>query len=216
LQWQGFDIDIVRDIAEAIFGDRERVVFRPLTIADRLTAAKSGQVDLVVATAAITCQRRADVEFSTAYLDTGQRLLVNRGSGFADLAGLGGRPVCSARSATASATLHTAIPRLIPIEMHAFTDCLALLQLGKVDAICADDTTLASMAVQDPRTEMVGPRITEESYGVAINKNTPDLVRFVNAVLERRAKDGRWRASYQHWLTVLGPPPLPSASQYQD
>ncbi|HEV7829057.1 MAG TPA: glutamate ABC transporter substrate-binding protein [Pseudonocardiaceae bacterium] len=216
LRLQGFDVDIVRDIAEAIFGDRERVVYRQLNIADRLTAARSGEVDLVVATVSITCQRRDQVDFSNVYLETGQRVLVNRGSGFADLAGLAGHRVCSSRGATGWATLQAAIPKLIPVGVSATTDCLALMQLGQVDAVCADDTTLASMAVQDSRTEIVGPRITEESYGVAIRKDTPELVRFVNAVLERRAADGRWRAGYEHWLTLLGPPPSPPAPQYQD
>jgi polar amino acid transport system substrate-binding protein len=216
LRLQGFDVDIVRDIAEAIFGDRERVVYRQLNIADRLTAARSGEVDLVVATVSITCQRRDQVDFSNVYLETGQRVLVNRGSGFADLAGLADHRVCSSRGATGWATLQAAIPKLIPVGVSATTDCLALMQLGQVDAVCADDTTLASMAVQDSRTEIVGPRITEESYGVAIRKDTPELVRFVNAVLERRAADGRWRAGYEHWLTLLGPPPSPPAPQYQD
>jgi polar amino acid transport system substrate-binding protein len=216
LRLQGFDVDIVRDIAESIFGDRERVVYRQLNIADRLTAVRSGEVDLVVATVSITCQRREQVDFSSVYLETGQRVLVNRGSGFADLAGLAGHRVCSSRGATGWATLQAAAPRLVPVGVPATTDCLALMQLGQVDAVCADDTTLASLAVQDPRTEIVGPRITEEPYGVAIKKDTPDLVRFVNGLLERRAADGRWRASYQHWLTLLGPPPSPPAPQYQD
>jgi polar amino acid transport system substrate-binding protein len=216
LRLQGFDVDIVRDIAEAIFGDRERVVYRQLNIADRLTAAGSGKVDLVVATVSITCQRRDQVDFSQVYLETGQRVLVNRGSGFTDLASLSGHRVCSSRGATGWATLQAAAPKLIPVGVSATTDCLALIQLGQVDAVCADDTTLASMAVQDSRTEIVGPRITEESYGVAIKKGTPELVRFVNAVLARRAADGRWRASYEHWLMLLGPPPSPPAPQYQD
>jgi polar amino acid transport system substrate-binding protein len=72
------------------------------------------------------------------------------------------------------------------------------------------------MAAQDSQTVIVGPRLTEESYGVAINKDSPDLVRFVNAVLERRAADGRWRASYDRWLTRLGSPPPPPTPQYQD
>jgi polar amino acid transport system substrate-binding protein len=72
------------------------------------------------------------------------------------------------------------------------------------------------MAVQDPQTEVVGPQLTEEPVGAAISKNAPDLVRFVNAVLERRAADGRWRASYERWLTALGPTPSPPTPQYQD
>jgi polar amino acid transport system substrate-binding protein len=215
LRLQGFEIDIARDIAEAIFGDRERVVFRQPNVAGRLEITKSGEVDLVVAGMTITCQRREEVDFSTAYLETGQRVLVNRGSGFTDLASLTGHPVCASRGSTGLETIQAATLKLIPVSVSTHTDCLALLQLGKVDAACATDATLATMAAQDPRTEIVGPQLTEEPFGVAINKDTPDLLRFVNAVLERRAQDGRWRASYERWLTLLGPPPPPPTPQYQ-
>src|SRR5262249_7630602 len=96
------------------------------------------------------------------------------------------------------------------------TDCLMLLQLGEVDAVSTDDTLLAGMAAQDPRTEVVGPPLTEEPYAVAVNKNAPELVRLVNGVVERRPQDGRWRDSYQPWLPPLGPPPSPPVPQYSD
>jgi len=216
LQLEGFDIDIARDIAEAIFGDRERVVFRPLREADRFPTLVSGQVDLLVAGATITCPRREQVDFSTVYYEAGQRVLVNRGSAVRGLDDLRGRPVCTAGGSTSLRNLQASPAVPIPVVTATQTDCLMLLQLGKVDAVSTDDNLLAGMAAQDPRTEVVGPRFTEEPYGVAINKNTPDLVRFVNAVLQRRVEDGRWRASYEHWLTPLGPPPSPPTPQYRD
>jgi polar amino acid transport system substrate-binding protein len=216
LRQEGFDIDIVRDIAEAIFGDRDRVAFRSLSSTEQLEAARSSQVDLVVATKTITCQRREKVDFSTVYYEAGQRVLVNRASGFTSLGDLGGKRVCAVRGTTSLGKILAAIPKPIAVGVPAATDCLVLLQLGEVDAITSDDCLLAGMVAQDLRTEIVGPRFTEEPYGIAINKDTPDLVRFVNAVLERRAQDGRWRASYQRWLTLLGPPPSPPAPQYRD
>jgi len=215
-QLAGFDVDIVRDIAEAIFGDRERVVFRPLREVDRIPSASSGQVDLVVAAVTITCQRREQVDFSTVYYELGQQVLVNRGSGITGLGDLGGKRVCAGRGTTPMANILAATPKPIPVGTAITTDCLMLLQLGEVDAVSTDDTLLAGMAAQDHQAEIVGPRLTEEPYGVAINKNTPDLVRFVNAVLQRRAEDGRWQASYQRWLAQLGSPPAPPTPQYQD
>lgn len=216
LRQEGFDIDIVRDIAEAIFGDRDRVVFRTFRSAERLEAARSGQVDLVAATVSITCQRREKVDFSTVYYEAGQQVLVNRGSGFTSLGDLGGKRICAARGTTSLGKILAATPKPIPVGVPAATDCLVLLQLGEVDAITSDDSLLAGMAAQDPRTEIVGPWFSAEHYGIAINKDAPDLVRFVNAVLQRRAQDGRWQASYQRWLTLLGPPPSPPAPQYRD
>jgi polar amino acid transport system substrate-binding protein len=216
LRLEGFDIDVARDIAGAIFGDRERVVFRPTLEVNRFEVVRSGQADLVVASATITCQRREQVDFSTVYFEAGQRVLVNHGSTVTGLGDLGGRRVCAARGSTSLEKVLAAPSKPVPVGAATETDCLMMLQLGQVDAVSTDDTILAGMAAQDPQTVIVGPRLTEEPYGVAIGKDAPDLLRFVNAVLERRAEDGRWRASYEHWLTPLGPPPAPPTPQYQD
>jgi polar amino acid transport system substrate-binding protein len=216
LRLEGFDIDIIRDITEAIFGNREQVVFRAMTTADVIPTARSGNVDLVVATTTITCTRREQVDFSTVYYEAGQRVLVNRGSAITGLGDLGGKRVCATRGSTSLANILAATPKPIPVGEATETDCLVLLQLGEVDAISTDDTLLASLAAQDPRTEIVGPQFTEEPYGVVINKDTPDLVRFVNTVLDSRVQDGRWRASYQRWLAPLGTLPPPPTPRYRD
>jgi polar amino acid transport system substrate-binding protein len=216
LRPEGFDIDVARDVAGAIFGDRERVVFRPTPEVDRFEVLRSGQADLVIATATISCPRREQMDFSTVYFEAGQRVLVNHGSTVTGLGDLRGRRVCAARGTTSLKKVLAAPSKPVPVGAATETDCLMMLQLGQVDAVSTDDTILAGMAAQDPQTVIVGPRLTEEPYGVAIAKDTPDLVRFVNAVLERRAEDGRWRASYQRWLTPLGPPPAPPTPQYQD
>lgn len=219
LRLQGFDIDIVEDIARAIFGDRtsEPVVFRPLVEADRIEAVRSGQVDLAVVAASITCPLRQQVDFSTVYYEAGQKVLVDRGSGFTGIGDLGGKRVCATRDSTSLMHLQTAASKPVPVSADTNTDCLMRLQLGEVDAVSTDDTILAGMMAQDLRTEVVGPAFSREPYGVEISKDTPDLVRFVNAVLERRVEDGRWLASYQKWLELaLGSPPAPPRPQYRD
>jgi len=212
----GFDIEIVRDIAGAIFDDRERVEFRPVNIVDRIPIVERADVDVVVSTLTISCERRARVEFSGVYLEAGQRVLVNRGTSVTGLDGLGGKRVCAARGSTSLRNILIAPSEPEPVGVPNATDCLVLLQVGEVDAVSTDDTLLAGLAAQDPRTEIVGPRFTEEPYGVAVNREDPDLVRFVNAVLERRVADGTWLASYQRWLTPLGPAPAPPALRYRD
>jgi polar amino acid transport system substrate-binding protein len=216
LRPEGFDIDIVRDIAAAIFGDPEKVVFRPAREVNRFPTVRSGQVDLVVATVTTTCKRRELVDFSTVYYEAGQRVLVNRDSAVTGLDDPKIGRVCAARGTTSLGKVLAASSKAIPVGAATTMECLMMLQLGEVDAVSSDDTLLAGMAAQDPRTEVVGPRLTEEPYGIAINKDTPDLVRFVNAVLKRRTEDGRWRASYERWLTLLGPPPSPPTPQYRD
>ena len=47
-----------------------------------------------------------------------------------------------------------------------------------------------------------------------MSPKAPDLVRFVNGVLDQMRGDGRWAAIYDHWLG--GPAPTPPAPAYKD
>lgn len=220
---QGFDIDIVHDIAEAIFGDPDRVEFRQLSTEDQLNQIAEGKVDVVVGTISITCERRARLAFSAEYFHAGQRVLVNRGSTVTGLQDLRNRPVCASRGSTSLRNILADPAEPTPVGAPHVTDCLVMLQLDEVDAISTDDALLAGLVAQDPRTEIVGQAFTDEPYGVAINQGAPDLVRFVNAVLARRVADGRWTASYERWLSRWLSPltpgnatPTPPEPQYLD
>lgn len=211
---EGFDVDVARQIAKAVFGDESKVQFRVLTSAERIPMLQSGAVDVVVRTMTINCERLRDVDFSQVYYEAGQRVLVRRNSGVTGVDGLADRSVCAASGSTSLGNVASRAKTTVSVPN--WTDCLVMLQQGQVDAISTDDTILAGLAAQDPYTEVVGARFTEEPYGVGIPKGQEDLVRFVNGVLERMRADGTWRAIYDRWLGRLGPAPIPPAGRYRD
>lgn len=213
---QGFDVDVVHDLAAALFGDPNQVEFRQVDTADRLAAVQSGSVDLVVDTLTVTCDRQRRAEFSGVYLEAGQRVLVDIASTARGLDDLAGRRVCAARGSTSLHNILVAPSHPVPVGVPAVSDCLVMLQLGEIDAISTDDALLVGLAAQDPRTKIVGEPLSQEPYAIAVNLGAPDLVRFVNAVLEQRARDGRWAASYARWLAPLGSPPPPPQPRYRD
>ena len=71
----GFDVDIAGEIARDIFGTPSQVEYRILSSADRIAALQNNQVDVVVKTMTITCERKKQVGFSTVYLNANQRIL---------------------------------------------------------------------------------------------------------------------------------------------
>ena len=88
-------------------------------------------------------------------------------------------------------------------------------QQGQADAITGDDTVLAGLAAQDPYAKVVGDAFTSEPYGIGVQQDKRDLVRYVNAVLAQAKSDGDWKASYNHWLApALGPAPAPPTAVY--
>jgi polar amino acid transport system substrate-binding protein len=207
---EGFDIDMVHAIAAAIFGNPDKVEFKAISDAQRIPEIQSGAVDIVAHTMTINCARLQQVDFSTVYFDAGQRVLVLANSPVRSIADLGGKKVCATTGSTSIANIKAAPSHPIPVAVPFWTDCLVLLQQGNVAAISTDDSILAGLAAQDPWTKVVGPRFSSEPYGLAVSKQHPDFVRFVNAVLQRLRADGQWSASYRHWVGIPVPAPPPA------
>jgi polar amino acid transport system substrate-binding protein len=212
-QFQGFEIDLLQQLANAIFGNRPNDM-RPIAITtgERDKAVRDGKVDLVADAYTITCYRRKLVDFSTVYYHAGQKLLVPKDSPIHSIKDLAGKRVCVTKHSTSLSTLERQAPQAIPHTVDQRTDCLVLLQQGKVDAITSDDAILLGFQTQDPDTHVVGSSFAPEPYGIAISQQHPEFVRFVNGVLEKLRHDHTWQAIYQRWLGK--PVPAPPQLQY--
>jgi polar amino acid transport system substrate-binding protein len=164
----------------------------------------------------MTCGAWRGVDFSTEYYTAHQRLLVPRGSGVAEIEDLSGKKVCAAEGSTSLTNIVQFNPKAVPVSTRDVVDCLVLLQQHQVAAVSTSDILLVALAAQDPRTEIVGRTLKDQPYGIAVAEDAPDLVRFVNGVLDRMRADGSWTAAHRRWLSdVLGTPPPPPAARYR-
>jgi polar amino acid transport system substrate-binding protein len=212
----GFDVDIAGEVARDIFGTPSQVEYRILSSADRVTALQNNQVDIVVKTMSITCERKKLVNFSTVYLVANQRILAPRDSTISEAGDLSGKRVCAVKGTTSLQRIQEINPSPIVIQVVTWADCLVALQQRQVDAVSTDDSILAGLVAQDPYLHIIGPSMNEEPYGIGVNLQNTGLVRFVNGTLERIRRDGTWSTLYRKWLTVLGPPPAPPVPRYSD
>ena len=212
----GFDVDIAGEVARDIFGTPSQVEYRILSSADRISALQNNQVDIVVKTMSITCERKKLVNFSTVYFVANQRILAPRDSTITQASDLSGKRVCAVKGTTSLQRIQEISPSPIVIQVVTWADCLVALQQRQVDAVSTDDSILAGLVAQDPYLHIVGPSMNVEPYGIGINLANTGLVRFVNGTLERIRRDGTWSTLYRKWLTVLGPPPAPPVPRYSD
>ena len=224
-QIEGFDIDMLKEVAKAIFGPdgESHITYKVITYADRLPNLEAGPdnggVDIVAHTMTINCDRWLRIAFSSEYFDAGQRVLVKNGSGFKSIGDLNAAKatVCAPEGSTNIDLLRKnesgKFGDLVVLAKPDVTDCLVAMQQGQADGATGDDTVLAGLAAQDPNTEVVGEKFTSEPYGLGIAKDRIDFVRFVNGVIEAMRTDGRWKSIYAKWLVgvlsdaVIDPPP---------
>ncbi|MQY15084.1 Membrane-bound lytic murein transglycosylase F [Streptomyces sp. RB5] len=209
---RGFDIDLAKAIAADLGLDESDLVFRAIPTSQRVPALQDRKVDMVVRTMTINCDRLKDVEFSTAYFEAGQQVLAPKHSdikGFDD--SLNGKRVCAAEGSTAEDFIKEKLTDATVVPVANQLDCLVRVQLGQADAVITDNALAAGQAAQDPSMELKGVPLTEEYYGVAMNKNDRDLVARVNKVLADYDKSGKWDRAYEDWLKdvmpgITGPP----------
>jgi polar amino acid transport system substrate-binding protein len=213
----GFDVDIARAIASAIFGDPNAVQLVAVTTAQRKTAVEAGDVDLVASLFSITCDRWREFDFSTEYYAAKQAVLVRADSPIKKVSDLNGKRVCATKGSTSIDQIQKFAPRAILDAVDLRPECLVHLEEGTADAISSDDTILYGLQVQDPKnTRLLDVDLKQpERYGIAINQAHPDFVRFVNGVLEQIRSDGRWEQFHEKQLQPLGiPPALPPEPLY--
>ena len=226
-QIEGFDIDMLKEVAKAIFGDdgdiESHITYKVITYADRLPNLEAGPdnggVDIVAHTMTINCNRWLRIAFSSEYFDAGQRVLVKKDAAFDSIGQLNAASatVCAPEGSTNIDLLRDPknaglYGNLVVLAKPDVTDCLVAMQQGQADGATGDDTVLAGLKAQDPNTEVVGDKFTSEPYGLGMAKDKVDFVQFVNGVIQAMRTDGRWKAIYSKWLvgvlsdTVIEPP----------
>jgi polar amino acid transport system substrate-binding protein len=222
-QIEGFDIDMINAVADAIFGAPKpgkphQVELRVISSPARIPSLKDTKnpVDIVARNMTINCDRWHDIAFSAEYYRSGQKTLVPRDAPETSVKQLDGKTICAPAGSTSLDNLKKANPKVVPITADTDTGCLVLFQQGKAYGISGDDTVLAGDAAQDPYARVITTeRFSEEPYGLGISLKHPEFVRFVNVVLQQMKDGVAWKNSYNKWLAgALGKAPVPPKAIY--
>ena len=216
--FEGFDVDIAREVARALFDNPDDIVFVGIPSSDRIAALVEGRVDMVVDVFTPTCARREEVDFSTNYFASQQLVLVRDDDPARTVDDLADHRICASAGSTTLANIDE-LPaeglEAVPAAERA--DCLVMLQQGEVDGMSTNDTILAGFAAQDPNLRLLEGSISEEPTAIGLPLGADDWVRYVNAVLEDVRSSGRWDQLYDVWLAdLLGPSSGPPPPVYVD
>ena len=210
-RYSGFEPDLGRELAKAIFGPRQDIdtVIEWISV-DRTTAVSalmSQQADVVIARVPVTEERAAVIDLTDTYFVTGERILVrSTNEEIKDLADLDTKTVCVPTGSPVEAHIEEANESARTLALDTYSSCLGALQQGQVDAIGADELTLWGLVRQDQNTKIVGHALLEERYGVGTKKNTSDrqgFLPFINTWLAGAIRDGTWGRLYAQHVAPL-------------
>lgn len=206
---EGFDIDLIRAVAEAGGFTAD---LQPLPFDGIVGALQAGTMDATISTMTITKERAQAVDFSRPYFKAGLAIAVR--SDNTDVTGfdsLQGKKIAVQIGTTGEAKAR----EISGSEVRTFDSApLALQELanGNVDAVINDApaTLYAIKGGQPPNLKVVGELLTEEFYGMATPKGSPNL-EIINKGLTAIIDNGKYKEIYQSWFGSE-PPTLPESA----
>ena len=208
-QLEGFDIDLMKAIGEEA---KVKIEFVSLPFDGIIPALQAGTIEAAISGITITPERAQALDLSRPYFKAGLALAVVEGNttikGFDDLKG----KRIAVQIGTTGAKEAAKVPgaKISSFDSTAFA--LQELLNGKVDAVVNDGpvTLYAIKKAGLQGIKIVGELLTEEYYGIALPKNSPNL-KIVNSALENLLANGKYQAIYQKWLAGT-PPVLPATA----
>lgn len=146
--WSGFDVDFCRAVAGAIFDDRSKVSFEPLSASERFVALRSGRIDLLSRNSTWTLEREAGLGLAFAgitYHD-GQGFMIARSLDATSALELDKAKICVETGTTTQLNLSDFFrANSMSFEEHAFpnsSDALTAFQSGQCNVLTRDQSAL--------------------------------------------------------------------------
>lgn len=205
-QYEGFDIDLITAVSKAAGFEME---LQQLPFDGIIPALQAGTVDATISTMTITLERAQTVDFSRPYFKAGLAIAVQASNTeITSLDSLKGKKVAVQIGTTGAEKAKAADPS----ELRTFDNApLALQELsnGNVDAVVNDApaTLYAIKSGKIQGVKLVSQLLTEEYYGMATPKNSPNLEK-INAGLTTILGNGQYDEIYAKWFDGK-PPQLP-------
>jgi ABC-type amino acid transport substrate-binding protein len=211
-RYTGFEADLGRELASAIFGPGQDVnsVIEWVSV-DRgttVSALTSLQADVVIARLTLTDEHAAAIDLTDPYFVTGERILVRATNDeIKELSDLETKTVCVQAGSGVDDHVTDANELARTLALDTYGSCLGALQKGQVDAIGADEATLWGLIQRDPDTKIVAAPIVPERYAIGVKKTAggdrQGFLPFLNTFIAGVIRDGTWARLYGQHITPL-------------
>ncbi len=210
---QGFSYDLMNAIAAAA---GFKVDFQSVPFDGIIPGLQAKTVDAGISSITITEERAKAVSFSRPYFKAGLAIAVRADKqDITNFNSLKNKKI-AVQIGTTGAQQAKSVPG---VQIRSFDSApLALQELanGNVDAVI-NDAPVTLYAINQGNIQgikIVSKLLTEEYYGIATAKNSPNLV-LINQGLATVLKNGTYAQIYRKWFNA-SPPQLPDKSLFEN
>lgn len=193
-RWTGLDVDFCRAVAAAIFGDANKVQFKPTSAQQRFTALQSGEIDVLSRNTTWTLTRDSaqGMVFTGVTFYDGQGFMVEKKLGVKSAKELDGAEICVQSGTTTELNLTdflraNKMAKAKAIVFEKLEEAVGAFFAGRCQAYTTDASGLASTRSKDaknPDDYLILPElISKEPLGPAIRRGDEELFAIVKWTL---------------------------------
>ncbi|MDR1096224.1 MAG: transporter substrate-binding domain-containing protein [Spirochaetaceae bacterium] len=196
-QYEGFEIELAKLIAQDILGDPSKAAFTAVTAKTRGPLIDTGELDMIIATFTITDERKLTYNFTTPYYTDAVGMLVKKSAGIGGLIDLDGKTIGVAQSATSKVAIEAAAFALRGEDMGVspkfaefatYPEIKAALDSGRVDVFSVDKSILSGYL--DDETVILPDAFAPQPYGVTTKLQNKALAAYLDGLIVKWLADG--------------------------
>jgi general L-amino acid transport system substrate-binding protein len=189
--WTGFDVDVCRAIAAAIFNDPSKVKYSPLSAKDRFTALQSGEIDVLARNSTWTSSRDTSlgIAFTAVNYYDGQGFMVRKSLKVNSALELNGASICTQTGTTTELNLADYFrANNMKYEVIAFVtadETVKAYESGRCDAFTTDVSQLYAekLKLSAPGDHVILPEIiSKEPLAPAVRRGDDQWLALVKWV----------------------------------
>lgn len=196
----GFGVDMTQEICNRL--GLEMNFLSPQNFDSLITQVNGGtSMDVAVSSITINDEREELVDFSTPYYDSNLAIVTLASSDIASASDLSGKPVGAQSGSTGEEWAKENLGDSSYTPYTGPTDALTALRAGKIQAVVLDAPVASDYVKEDAGTyKLVDEIATGEQYGIAINKDNPELKKAIDSALADMQADGTLDKLKNKWL----------------
>lgn len=197
--FEGFEVDLLKEIAELLDFEIEYEVSLWQTILEKLF---KGELDIICSAVTVTSSRKHILEFSEPYLHFRLCAVIQSENSLEDVKDFKNKTIGVRIATEAEKHVHTKFPSNNMVHAETNKELYRKLQAGKIDMLI-DDSPIAGGFLQNNARLKIGMFMpnTDSHYAIAMKKGDLELRQQFNGALKHLKENGVYDAIYEKWFS---------------
>lgn len=184
----GVDVDIAKEIAKEM---GKKLVVKDVAFDSIIHEVKSGKADMGVAGISYSEERAKQVDFSSNYTTSKQVIIVRKNSPISSKEEIKNKKISVQLGSVADMYVSEEYKQKNIIRQKKYLASIQDLKDNKVECVVMDELPAKEMVKQNNDIRILNDILTEDTYGIIVDKGNTELLNIINKVIERLKQEGK-------------------------